>query len=40
MKYEEPIIDLMYLEQSVALTLTSDGEWNGDLDDPIGGEDI
>lgn len=40
MKYEEPIIYLIYMEESAVLTLTSQGEWSEDLDDPINGGDI
>lgn len=40
MKYEEPIMDVIYLVEIDVLTLSDAGNWENDIDPPIDGGDI
>ena len=40
MKYEEPLLSVIDLENTAILTMTSGGEWSEDLDDPIDGDEL
>ena len=40
MKYEEPLLSVIDLETTAILTITSGGEWSGDIDGSIDGDEL